>query len=200
MLLLSLDCSTLPSICTLYCWVLSKEVSSTIFKVFSMTRPGIEPRSPGPLANTLPSRPMNCYTRWLQIVSVLLIRKCGECLLDLCFFWINFSYMGGLLLVDNFVRLKIQLILRLTVWWFILFVTKRSRWSFVSLNSTDFIISIVYSDLLERLERFFNVFWGVFHTKMMRLRISYFTDCRLLQVTKKKCMTTWLTCLVGFDW
>ena len=33
--------------------MLSKEVSSTIFKVFGMTRPGIEPRSPGPLANTL---------------------------------------------------------------------------------------------------------------------------------------------------
>ena len=30
-----------PSIRTLYCWVLSKEVSSTIFKVFSMTRPGV---------------------------------------------------------------------------------------------------------------------------------------------------------------
>ena len=35
------------------------EVSSTIFKVFIMTRPGIEPRSPGPLAHTLPTRPMN---------------------------------------------------------------------------------------------------------------------------------------------
>ena len=33
-----------------------KEVSSTIFQVFSMTRPGIEPRTPGPLANTLPTR------------------------------------------------------------------------------------------------------------------------------------------------
>ena len=32
--------------------VLSKEVSSTIFKVFGMTRPGIEPRSLGQLANT----------------------------------------------------------------------------------------------------------------------------------------------------
>ena len=40
---------------TLYCWVLSKEVSSTIFKVFGMTWPRIEPRSPGPLANTLPT-------------------------------------------------------------------------------------------------------------------------------------------------
>ena len=44
---------------TLYCWVLSKEVSSIIFKVFGMTQPGIEPRSPGQLANTLPTRPMN---------------------------------------------------------------------------------------------------------------------------------------------
>ena len=31
-LLFSLDCSTLSLIPTLYCWVLSKEVSSTIFK------------------------------------------------------------------------------------------------------------------------------------------------------------------------
>ena len=37
--------------------VLSKEVSSTIFKVFGMTWPGIEPKSPGPLANALPIRP-----------------------------------------------------------------------------------------------------------------------------------------------
>ena len=36
--------------------MLSTEVSSTIFKVFGMTRPGIEHRSPGPLANTLPTR------------------------------------------------------------------------------------------------------------------------------------------------
>ena len=39
--------------------LLSKEVLRTIFKVFGMTRPGIEPRSPGPLANTLPTRPMS---------------------------------------------------------------------------------------------------------------------------------------------
>ena len=31
------------------------------FWVFSMTRPGIEPRSPGPLENTLPTRPMGWY-------------------------------------------------------------------------------------------------------------------------------------------
>ena len=58
-LLLSLDYSTLPLICTLYCWELSKVVSSTIFKVFGTTRPGIEPRSLRPLANTLPTRPMS---------------------------------------------------------------------------------------------------------------------------------------------
>ena len=50
--LLSLNCSTLLFIRTVYCWVFSKEVSNTIFKVFGMTRPAIEPRSPGPLVNT----------------------------------------------------------------------------------------------------------------------------------------------------
>ena len=58
-LLLSLDCSILPLIRTLYYWVLGKEVSSTIFRVFGMIRTGIEPRSLGPLANTLPMRPMS---------------------------------------------------------------------------------------------------------------------------------------------
>ena len=43
-LLLSLDCAILPLIRTLYCRVLSKEGSSTIFKVFGMMRPGIEPQ------------------------------------------------------------------------------------------------------------------------------------------------------------
>ena len=38
-------------------WVLNKVLSSTIFWVFGMTRPGIEPRSPGPLTNTLLIRP-----------------------------------------------------------------------------------------------------------------------------------------------
>ena len=52
-LLLSLDFSTLPLIGNLYCWVLSKGVSSTIFKVFGTTRPGIESKSPGALASTL---------------------------------------------------------------------------------------------------------------------------------------------------
>ena len=62
-----------PLICTFYCRVLRKEVSSTILKVFGMMRPGIEPRSPGPLANTLSTRPptnIGCYTV-LQIVIII---------------------------------------------------------------------------------------------------------------------------------
>ena len=54
--ILSLDCSTLPLRRTL-CWVLSKEVSNSIFWVFGMSRPGIELRSLGPLANSLPITP-----------------------------------------------------------------------------------------------------------------------------------------------
>ena len=34
---------------------------TTIFWVFSMTRPGIEPQSPGLLGNTLPIRPIYIY-------------------------------------------------------------------------------------------------------------------------------------------
>ena len=60
---LSMDCSTLPLILTFYSWVLSKEASSTSFWIFGMTRPGIEPNSPGSLANTLTimSTKANCY-------------------------------------------------------------------------------------------------------------------------------------------
>ena len=38
--------------------MLSKAASRTIFWVFGMIRPGIEPQSPGPLVNTLLIRPM----------------------------------------------------------------------------------------------------------------------------------------------
>ena len=48
--------------------MLSKVVSSSIFKVFGMTRPGIEPRSPGPLANTLTAGPMSRFI-WLYRYS-----------------------------------------------------------------------------------------------------------------------------------
>ena len=55
---------SIPRIASLCPWylpynaVLSKAASSTIFWVFGMTLPGIEPWSPGPLANTLLIRPM----------------------------------------------------------------------------------------------------------------------------------------------
>ena len=58
----------LPLIHTLYCWVLSKEVSITISKVFGMTQLRIEPRSPGPLTNTLSTRPMSLYIRWTKVI------------------------------------------------------------------------------------------------------------------------------------
>ena len=79
-----LDCSSLLLIHTLYCWVLSKEVSSTIFKVFGMTRPGIVLRSPGPLANTLPTKsPNNCMS---VAPSQVLWLKC---------FQLNFEIVGS---------------------------------------------------------------------------------------------------------
>ena len=43
--------------------MLNKDVSSTIFKVFAMTQPRIEPRSSGPLANTLHTRPINWHQK-----------------------------------------------------------------------------------------------------------------------------------------
>ena len=58
------------------------EVSSTIFKVFGMTRLGIEPRSPGPLANILSTWPMMHFlhswkSHWkiLVIISVPLSKE-----------------------------------------------------------------------------------------------------------------------------
>ena len=57
--------------------MLSKVVSSSIFKVFGMTRPGIEPRSPGPLANTLTAGPMSrcidIYSLYIQCRRVLFL-------------------------------------------------------------------------------------------------------------------------------
>ena len=74
-----MDCSTLPLIRTLYSWVLSKEVSSTIFKVFGITRPGIELRSPGPLANTLPTKILYFTTnKWSINKQVISTNKANQ--------------------------------------------------------------------------------------------------------------------------
>ena len=74
MLLLSLDCSTLPWIHALYCWVLSETASSTICWVFGITRSAIELQSPGPLTNTLLIRPMKKKkkhgTEWLTDILI----------------------------------------------------------------------------------------------------------------------------------
>ena len=56
--------------------MLSKVASSSIFLVFVMTRPGIEPRSPGPLVNTLLIRRMaqfeNKLSKFLGVTSLQL--------------------------------------------------------------------------------------------------------------------------------
>ena len=45
--------------------------SSTIFWVFGMIQPGIEPQSPGPLANTLLIRPMARHKKKIYIYELL---------------------------------------------------------------------------------------------------------------------------------
>ena len=82
---MSVDWSTLRLIRTLYCWALSKEVSSTILKVFGITWPGIEPRSPGPLANSLPTRPMK-NPKWVDrpLKSIKTSLSFGVRLLPFC--------------------------------------------------------------------------------------------------------------------
>ena len=53
--------------------MLSKEVSSTIFKVFGMTRPGIEPRSPRPLANTTHEANESVFNKYIYIYIYIYI-------------------------------------------------------------------------------------------------------------------------------
>ena len=53
--------------------MLSKEASSTIFWVFGMIRPGIEPRSPGRLANALTARPMSGMYIYIYIYMYVYI-------------------------------------------------------------------------------------------------------------------------------
>ena len=57
-----LDCSTLLLILN-FNLVLSTAASSTIFWVSGMTRLGIEPRSPGPLMNTVLIKPQGRFTK-----------------------------------------------------------------------------------------------------------------------------------------
>ena len=59
-------CYSISRIAPLYPWSSPyKAASSTIFWVFGMIRPGIQPQSSGPLANTLLIRPMaECVCQW----------------------------------------------------------------------------------------------------------------------------------------
>ena len=60
--------------------MISKAASSAIFWDFGMTRPVIEPRSPGPLANTLLIRPMAClkYCTLLKKIDLVSRTACVE--------------------------------------------------------------------------------------------------------------------------
>ena len=69
--------------------MLSKVVSSSIFKVFGMTRPGIEPRSPGPLANTL----YNSH----NLTSVI-------CLHTICSIWPTDRTLSGATTPDQWIK------------------------------------------------------------------------------------------------
>ena len=68
--------------------MLSKEASSTISKVFGMTRPRTEPRSPGPLANTLTIMPMSDMKNLIDWI-IELIMKIWIC--RVFFFFINWT-------------------------------------------------------------------------------------------------------------
>ena len=70
--------------------MLSKAASSTIFWVFGMTWPGMEPWSPGPLANTLLIRPVaQCYKITYNAAKMSIdIPKCLEQLIKIFYYLI----------------------------------------------------------------------------------------------------------------
>ena len=57
------------------------------FWVFDMTRPGIEPRSPGPLTNTLPYRPMGSTTN--SSILGLLLHICSKLFKQLIYLYMQ---------------------------------------------------------------------------------------------------------------
>ena len=51
-------------------------MSSAIFEIFGMTWSGIEPRSPGPLTNTLPNEPVYILNHiWPELFNLSLLHK-----------------------------------------------------------------------------------------------------------------------------
>ena len=75
--------------------MLSKKVSSTNFKVFGMTRPRIEPRSPGPLVNTLPTRQIMMVRVFANDPGDLKLEHYGNCTIQDTRFLVG---LGGILL------------------------------------------------------------------------------------------------------
>ena len=94
-LLLSLDCSTLLLICTLKWWVFSKEASSTIFWVFSMIQPGIEPRSPRLLVNTLTIIPMFVFIGDREVKNIYKWSKHRFATMSLIFHGVETHWLSG---------------------------------------------------------------------------------------------------------
>ena len=76
-LLIYLHCSTLLSIRTLLCWVLCKEVLRTIFWVFGMTRPGIEPLVSRIIGEHSPIRPMGRTSHFFLGIRGKMSASCG---------------------------------------------------------------------------------------------------------------------------
>ena len=90
----------------LKCWVLSKEASSTIFWVFGMTRPGIEPQSPGSLVNTpLLNRKLSLHTNFSNNNSYL------NCLQIISWFQV----IGDMITWDHIITSQL-LVLRIVNW------------------------------------------------------------------------------------
>ena len=99
-LLLSLNCFTLPLFRILWFWVLSKEVSNTIFWVFGMTRPGIEPRFSGLLVNT-------------KLVWPMLWSNSSDLIIMICLHTVMIS--NSLQGIKRMINMRIRMIIKIRI-------------------------------------------------------------------------------------
>ena len=120
--------------------MLSKEVSSTIFKVFGMTRAGIEPRPPGSLANTQSTRKrIYMYVRVCVCVCVC-VCLCAHARVCLCVLGkIEVLLCIIFCLIDFKIRTSAIVLFTFCVLSFVLFVEQRKTSSTFGLwlNSTS---------------------------------------------------------------
>ena len=87
-----------------------KQVPFFFLKVFGITQPGIEPRSSGPLANTLPTRPLSRFVKFTNIYIHYDFIYSYPYLLDsnmiLCVFNVFSSDITTLIFVTNRCKVK----------------------------------------------------------------------------------------------